>query len=84
MLQVFFVVVVIEFIDQKLKIDDPVGAVGVHGACGLFGTICVGLFGRDGGLFTTGSIDRTVVQLVGVFSVALFRYCYNDYCILTY
>ena len=38
------VVVVIEFIDQKLKIDDPVGAVGVHGACGLFGTICVGLF----------------------------------------
>ena len=66
------VVVVIEFIDQKLKIDDPVGAVGVHGACGLFGTICVGLFGRDGGLFTTGSIDRTVVQLVGVFSVALF------------
>lgn len=66
------VVVVIEFIDQKLKIDDPVGAVGVHGACGIFGTICVGLFGREGGLFTTGSIDRTVVQIVGVLGVGIF------------
>lgn len=66
------VVVAIEFIDKVLKIDDPVGAAGVHGACGLFGTLCVGLFGRDGGLFTTGSIDRTVVQLVGIGSTLLF------------
>lgn len=68
----FVVVFGIEFIDKKLKIDDPVGAVGVHGMCGAFGTIAVGLFGREGGLFTTGEIGRTLVQLVGVLSVAAF------------
>lgn len=66
------VVVGIEFIDKVLKIDDPVGAVGVHFVCGSFGTIAVGLFAREGGLFTTGSIDRTVVQFVGVASVSIF------------
>lgn len=66
------VVVAIEFVDKVLKVDDPVGAVGVHGVCGFFGTLCVGLFGREGGLFTTGSIDRTVVQLVGLGSTILF------------
>jgi Amt family ammonium transporter len=66
------VVVVIEFVDQKLKIDDPVGAVGVHGACGLFGTICVGLFARDGGLFTTGDPSRLLVQLVGIVAILAF------------
>jgi ammonium transporter len=66
------VVLGVEFIDNVLKIDDPVGAVAVHGVNGLFGTICVGLFGREGGLFTTGSIDRTLVQLVGVIAVIAF------------
>ena len=66
------VVVGVEFIDNVLKIDDPVGAVAVHGINGLFGTICVGLFGREGGLFTTGSFDRTLVQLVGVIAVIAF------------
>ena len=42
------VVVVIEFLDQKLKIDDPVGAIGVHGACGAIGTILTGVFAVDG------------------------------------
>lgn len=40
----FAVVLGIEFVDQKLKIDDPVGAVGVHGICGALGTILTGLF----------------------------------------
>ncbi len=62
----------VEFVDKVLKIDDPVGAVGVHGICGALGTICVGLFARDGGLFTTGEWGRTIVQLVGVASVAVF------------
>ena len=66
------VVVAIEFIDKKLKIDDPVGAAGVHGVCGLFGTICVGLFGRDGGLFTTGQIGRTLVQITGAAATIVF------------
>lgn len=37
----------IPFIDTKLKVDDPVGAISVHGVCGLWGTIAVGLFASD-------------------------------------
>ncbi len=66
------VVIGVEFIDNVLKIDDPVGAVAVHGINGLFGSLCVGLFGREGGLFTTGSFDRTLVQIVGVAAVIAF------------
>jgi len=68
----FLVVIAIEFIDKVLKIDDPVGAVGVHGVCGAWGTIAVGLFGRDGGLFLGGGIGRTLVQTTGVAAVAVF------------
>ena len=39
------VVFSVEFIDQKIKIDDPVGAISVHGVCGAFGTILTGIFG---------------------------------------
>ena len=61
----------IEFIDKVLKVDDPVGAVGVHGLCGAFGTLAVGLF-SDGtgtdwkGLFTGGGVHGFSVQLIGV------------------
>ena len=40
----FVVVFGIEFVDQKLRVDDPVGAVGVHGLCGLTGTLLTGVF----------------------------------------
>lgn len=65
------IVLAVEFID-KIHVDDPVGAVAVHGVCGAFGTLCVGLFGRDGGLFLTGDPSRFFVQLVGVLSVGIF------------
>ena len=67
----FIVVFGIEFIDKVLKIDDPVGAVGVHGLNGAFGTIAVGLF-SDGagtewkGLLTGGGFHGFGVQLAGV------------------
>jgi Amt family ammonium transporter len=64
------VVVGIEFIDKVLKIDDPVGAVGVHGICGALGTILVGFFAVDGGLFYGGGTDLLVTQIIGVVSVA--------------
>jgi Amt family ammonium transporter len=66
----FIVVFGIEFIDKKLKIDDPVGAVGVHGLCGAAGTLFVGLFALDGGLFYGGGVDMLITQLIGVASVA--------------
>jgi Amt family ammonium transporter len=66
----FIVVFGIEFIDKKLKIDDPVGAVGVHGLCGASGTLFVGLFALDGGLFYGGGVDMLITQLIGVASVA--------------
>ena len=70
----FVVVFGIEFIDQKLKIDDPVGAVGVHGLNGLLGTICVGLFSDGGGteglgLFLGGGVSLLGVQLLGAVSI---------------
>ncbi len=60
----------IELIDKVLKIDDPVGAIGVHGVCGALGTLFVGLFALDGGLFYGGGIQLLLTQLTGVITVA--------------
>ena len=54
------------FIDKVLRIDDPVGAVSVHGVCGAWGTLSCGLFNLDGGLFYGGGAKQLLVQLVGV------------------
>lgn len=73
----FTVVFGIEFIDQVLKIDDPVGAIGVHGLNGALGTICVGLF-SDGsnttvpGLFWGGGFHLLGVQVIGVLAVIVW------------
>jgi len=59
----------VEFIDTKLKIDDPVGAISVHGVCGIFGTIAIGLFSTaEGaeGLFFGGGASQLVNQIIGV------------------
>ncbi len=64
------VVFSVEFLDKTAKIDDPVGAVSVHGACGMFGTLAVGLFAADGGLFYGGGFRLLGIQAVGVLSVA--------------
>lgn len=72
------VVYSVSFFD-KIKIDDPVGAVSVHGVCGAFGTIMVGLFSAteaEGvvkkGLFYGGGADQLVSQVIGVVAVAVF------------
>lgn len=62
----------IEFIDKVLKIDDPVGAIGVHGICGAFGTIATGLFALDGGLFYGGGAHFFIVQCIGVIAVIVW------------
>ena len=63
------VVFSIEFIEKKLKIDDAIGAVSVHGVAGFWGTIVIGLWGVDGdvgiGLFNGGGSSQFIAQLTG-------------------
>ncbi len=66
------VVVSVEFFDQTLKVDDPVGAISVHGVCGAFGTIATGLFALDGGLFYGGGTGFLFTQILGVVTVAVY------------
>ncbi len=65
-------VLAVEFFDKKVKIDDPVGAISVHGVCGATGTILTGLFAVDGGLLYGGGFRFFGVQVLGVASVILW------------
>jgi Amt family ammonium transporter len=62
------VVYAVLFFD-KVKLDDPVGALSVHLVNGMFGTLAVGLFATEGGLFFGGGFGKTMTQLVGIVSV---------------
>lgn len=71
------VVFAVWFFDEVVRIDDPVGAISVHGVCGAFGTICVGLFARQDvegfwkqGLLYGGGTDQLVAQIAGVVAIA--------------
>ncbi len=72
------VVVVVEMLDLKCHVDDPVGAVGVHMANGIWGTIAVGLLANPeapaglSGLCYTGSFRQFGLQLLGFVSVAAY------------
>ncbi len=66
------VVVAIEFIDIKLKLDDPVGAVAVHGVNGVWGTLAVGLFAVEGGLFYGGGARLLLVQTAGIAAIIVW------------
>ena len=59
------------FIDRR-GIDDPVGAISVHGVCGAFGTLMVGLLATEGGLFYGDGFDQLVTQFIGVVAVFVF------------
>ena len=59
------VVLAVLFIDRVLKIDDPVGAVSVHGVCGAWGTLATGLFNMESGLFYGGGFKQLGVQALG-------------------
>lgn len=66
------IVFAVEFFDQVLKIDDPVGVISVHGVCGALGTLLVGVFAVDGGLLYGGGTDLLLIQATGVISVAAY------------
>lgn len=63
------VVFSIEFIDKVLKIDDPVGAISVHGVVGAVGTLLVGVFATDGGFLYGGGFGQLGVQAIGVVAI---------------
>lgn len=73
------VVFAVLFFD-RIKIDDPVGATSVHLGCGIFGTLCVGLFAKEGvtslstknGLFYGGGFELLGVQIIGIVAVGAF------------
>lgn len=62
----------VRFLDTKVRIDDPVGAIAVHGVCGIWGTIAVGLFSTSSGLFYGAGASQLGIQAIGVLSVLLF------------
>ena len=66
------VVLSVEFFDKVVKIDDPVGAISVHGVCGATGTILTGVLATDGGLLYGGGFRFLGVQLLGVLAVAAY------------
>ena len=74
----FIVVFIVEFLDKVLKIDDPVGAVAVHGGCGLSGTIMTGIFAKSTVLADMGMsrIEFVGIQILGVASV----FAYVAFC----
>ena len=59
---------------DNLKIDDPVGAIAVHGINGFFGTIAVGLFSEKNGLFITGEAGQLLIQFIGVAVISVFSF----------
>ena len=67
------VVLAVNFFD-KMLVDDPVGAIAVHGVNGVWGILAVGLFAEKGGLFFGGGIHLLSVQLLGVLVVSLWAF----------
>ena len=59
---------------DNLKIDDPVGAIAVHGINGFFGTIAVGLFSEKNGLLITGETGQLLIQFIGVAVISVFSF----------
>jgi Amt family ammonium transporter len=63
------VVLSVLFFD-KLRLDDPVGALSVHLVCGIWGTLCVGLFGAKAGL------PQLISQLLGIAAIGAFTFVF--------
>lgn len=66
------VVLVVELLDFKLHVDDPVGAVAVHCANGIWGTVADGLFNTSNGLFYGGGFYHLGVQCMGVVAIGVY------------
>ncbi|MCA9178521.1 MAG: ammonium transporter [Planctomycetales bacterium] len=67
------VVLSVLFFD-KLRIDDPVGAISVHGVCGAWGTLAIGLFKDEVGLLVGGTSEQFIAQVTGVLAAFLWAF----------
>lgn len=65
-------VMAVQFFDRVVKLDDPVGALSVHGVCGAFGTLAVGLFAVDGGLAYGSGAALMTAQAIGVLATFIW------------
>jgi Amt family ammonium transporter len=76
---------------DRIKIDDPVGATSVHLVCGVFGTLCVGLFSEadimaargltsKGGIFFGGGSELLMAQLTGIVATAVYVIVMSSIC----
>ena len=69
------VVIAVEFVDSKLKVDDPVGAVAVHMCNGIWGTLAVGIFSKDAsslGLLYGGGFVQLGKQALGILCIGVY------------
>lgn len=57
---------------DRVKIDDPVGAISVHLVCGVTGTVLTGVFMKEKGLLDSGSLAQVSVQLMGILAIGVF------------
>ncbi len=64
------VVFSVEFVEKTMRVDDPVGAISVHGVCGAFGTLMVGIFAVGGGLAYGGGWSLLGIQALGILATA--------------
>ena len=64
----------VSFLDSKLHIDDPVGAVSVHGVGGILGTIMTGLFAVDGGVLYGGGWHLFGVECLGILCIIAWAF----------
>ena len=63
-------VLAVHLFDSIIKVDDPVGAISVHGVCGTFGTILTGVFATNGGVLYGGGLKMLGVQCIGALTYA--------------
>ncbi|NJL86959.1 MAG: ammonium transporter [Leptolyngbyaceae cyanobacterium SM1_1_3] len=73
------VVFSVAFFDS-IRIDDPVGATSVHLVCGIWGTLAVGLFDKELGLFYGAGVGQLGIQIVGILTIGLFTVVFSTIC----
>jgi Amt family ammonium transporter len=59
---------------EKAGVDDPVGAIAVHGLCGIWGVLAVGIFGADVGFLNGGDFAQLGYQVIGILAIGAWTF----------